>query len=612
MSREFHYRWQWRLRSRPEALWPLVADTNRFDRDAGLPPVERLYQQGATDHGDAHRVRTIVAGMTIEWNEQPFEWVRPERFAVLREYLKGPVKDLRVLVEFTPTSEGGTDLVYQVWTHARNWVGAVLIPIQVGIIARKQFARTFQRYDARAKTQTGPGTTPAIIVARDEVHLAPGGEARLASARHALIEHRMSPVLTDELVQRVGTADDMELTHLRPYAFADELAAPRLEALELFLRATRAGLLDLQWDLLCPLCRGAQQSSSNLGRIQAQVHCASCNIDFTANFERSVELTFRPNPAVREVVARDYCIGGPQITPHIVAQQVLPAGTDRELVVALDPGRYRVRAAAHPGGQSFTVAPGGAEMLEFRPEAHGWPDLEPQAGTRPTLRLVNATERNQRMMIERLEWSDQAVTAAEVTSLQVFRDLFSREALRPGEQISVGTLAVLFTDLRDSTRLYQQIGDAPAFGRVMNHFDILHEAVTSERGALVKTIGDSVMAIFRRPLSALKAILRAQSRLNDTTGPALTLKAGIHSGPCIAVTLNERLDYFGSTVNLAARVQRFSTGGDVVISDILRCDPEISAFLEASTAELLVEPFATAIPGFDDISFDLWRVTRVD
>src|SRR5204862_6366444 len=104
----------------------------------------------------------------------------------------------------------------------------------------------------------------------------------------------------------------------------------------------------------------------------------------------------------------------------------------------------------------------------------------------------NETDAEQLLILERMEWSDQATTAAEVTALQVFRDLFASEALRPGEQISVGTLTVLFTDLRNSTRMYREIGDATAFGRVMNDFDILRQAIADEGGALVKTLGDAV------------------------------------------------------------------------------------------------------------------------
>ena len=164
--------------------------------------------------------------------------------------------------------------------------------------------------------------------------------------------------------------------------------------------------------------------------------------------------------------------------------------------------------------------------------------------------------------MERLAWSDQAATAAEVTALQCFRDLFSEEALRPGERISVGSLTILFTDLCGSTRLYKEVGDAPAFGLVMGHFDLLLEAIATEEGAVVKTIGDAVMTVFRRPVGAVRAILRVQQALAIAPGKLgdLQLKAGMHYGPCIAVTLNDKLDYFGSTVNIASRLEHLSEG----------------------------------------------------
>jgi class 3 adenylate cyclase len=230
----------------------------------------------------------------------------------------------------------------------------------------------------------------------------------------------------------------------------------------------------------------------------------------------------------------------------------------------------------------------------------------------PTLRFENRTGAEQLFVLERMAWSDQAATAAEVTTLQMFRDLFSSELLRPGEQISVGSLTVLFTDLRDSTRFYQEIGDAPAFGRVMDHFAVLRKAIAEEDGALVKTIGDAVMAVFRRPVSALRAILDAQQRLAapPAGAPPLYLKAGMHHGPCIAVTMNDRLDYFGSVVNMAARLERLSSGKDIIVSDVVRHDPEVEELLFAPENPLITEPFEVQLKGFKDAQFHLWRVAR--
>jgi adenylate cyclase len=254
--------------------------------------------------------------------------------------------------------------------------------------------------------------------------------------------------------------------------------------------------------------------------------------------------------------------------------------------------------------------PNGAPSIALTADEPGWPAGESPVSLAPTLQFSNATAAERLFVLERTAWSDQAATAAEVTALQTFRDLFAGELLRSGEKISVGSLTVLFTDLRDSTRLYRQIGDAVAFARVLDHFAILREAVAAEDGALVKTIGDAVMAVFRRPVSAVRAILAAQQRLaipNVGTTP-LHLKAGLHYGPCIAVTLNDRLDYFGSTVNMAARLERFSQGNDLVVSDAVRQDPEVAALLAEQTHPLTVEQLDVELKGFDAEQFRVWRI----
>jgi class 3 adenylate cyclase len=144
----------------------------------------------------------------------------------------------------------------------------------------------------------------------------------------------------------------------------------------------------------------------------------------------------------------------------------------------------------------------------------------------------------------------------------------------------------------------------------MNHFDVLKKVIAEEDGALVKTIGDAVMAVFRQPVSALKAMLSAQEMLaSPPAGIApLVLKAGIHSGPCIAVTLNDRLDYFGSTVNMAARLEGLSTGDDVIISNALYDDPEVRDFVKSE--KLQATAFEMLLKGFQDERFELWRISK--
>jgi len=248
--------------------------------------------------------------------------------------------------------------------------------------------------------------------------------------------------------------------------------------------------------------------------------------------------------------------------------------------------------------------------IVLRADANGWPEGEPAISLKPELALENGTATDQLFILERMAWTDQAATAAEVTALQVFRDLFASEALRPGEELSVGSVAIVFTDLKSSTQLYREIGDAVAFGRVLSHFDVVKGCIADEGGAVVKTIGDAVMAVFTRPAPALRAMARAQASLAAPPNGVLplSLKVGIHYGPSIAVTQNDRLDYFGSTINVAARLEGQSSGGDVIVSDAVCRDPEVTAWLADQANELTVEPMEVSLKGFERERFALWRI----
>lgn len=602
--REFHYCWEYQLKSDPERLWPFVADTNRFNRDTGVPSIAAGEKRHRLRNA-RRRLRLSFLGLPVEWEEQPFEWIRPARFGVTRKYTKGPVAELSVLAELAPQTGGGTLMKYQIWARPKSLLGFVIIPLQIGFISARNFGRAFRRYDQSA-------TNEALLPTEEAgPELSPVVRNRLEAIRERLLSEGVPPEVARRLTEFVEHADDFSLARISPYVLADDWQEPRRVVLEACLRATRAGLLDLRWDLLCPLCRGPQESESSLREVNSKVHCETCRIDFTVNFDRFVEITFRPNPSVRLVDVKNYCIGSPQRTPHVVAQQLLAAQTNRTVLLPLESGRYRLRVLELPGERLLTIDAAGARTATVAADREiAGPELN--LSSPATLHIENSSDVEQLFILERLSWSDQAATAAEVTALQIFRDLFSSEALRPGDQISVGTLTVLFTDLRNSTRLYRDIGDATAFGRVMNHFDVLKRAIAEADGALVKTIGDAVMGVFRNPGSALTAMLRAQEELAaPPEGTAsLTLKAGIHIGPCIAVTLNDRLDYFGSTVNMAARLEGLSTGNDVVISAAVYNDPEVRELLSLQGNSLQAAPFAIELKGFDEERFDLWRVMR--
>ena len=134
-------------------------------------------------------------------------------------------------------------------------------------------------------------------------------------------------------------------------------------------------------------------------------------------------------------------------------------------------------------------------------------------------------------------------------------------------------LTFLFTDLKDSTAMYASIGDVFAFDLVRLHFDTLTAVARRHRGEIVKTIGDALMARFLDPADAVQAALEMFSRLdtfNRTIATGLILKVGIHRGDAIVVSGRRGNDYFGQTVNIAARIGAIAGSGEIVLSDAVR------------------------------------------
>lgn len=596
------YLWQWQLKSSPQQLWPYLADTQRFNQAVGLPVI--AFSEMPLDSGGSQLLgRTGRFGVTVEYEDQPFQWVKNQEFNNRRLFHHGPLAQTyaRLTLE---SYNGGSLLKYFVEVTPANWLGFVGAPYQFGWEMRRQVDRAFRMIDDYLQNQASRPFELKVTPLNGPA------QARLSNLANQLFAEGHERGWVDRLAEALVAEADLNLARLRPYALADSWGAPRRAILELCLSAAKVGLLNMRWDILCPLCRGAKASSASLDRMERGVHCATCNIDFEADFAENVELTFIPHPQIRTVAFNTYCLGGPMLTPHIIVHQTLQPGETRQLQANLEPANYRLRTQ--------------------RPEVKSWLDLTgttnpkvclevgtdsiraiPAPASAPAmLTLVNRTDRPQRVFIERGEWYTDAATAAQVTALQHFRDLFSHEVLRPGEEIGVQGMTILFSDLVGSTALYNRRGDAPSYAVVRQQFAFLQRLIREYDGAIVKTIGDAIMAAFADPAKGVGAALAIQQEMNLFNAShelePLIIKLGLHHGPCLAVNLNDRLDYFGATVNLAARLQGQSVGGDVVISEKLRQDPAVNHLLTAR--EVRVEHFETSIKGFDE-HFCLFRLT---
>ncbi|HEY9854800.1 MAG TPA: adenylate/guanylate cyclase domain-containing protein [Stenomitos sp.] len=268
-------------------------------------------------------------------------------------------------------------------------------------------------------------------------------------------------------------------------------------------------------------------------------------------------------------------------------QALLAPETPLDVELELPEGTYRLRSPQAPTSMTVTLHADGPDAGARQRVRVGPDGFEPAALELPctTLRLRLEAADSFQVTLERLAWAENIVTGAYVSTMQEFRDLFSSEVLSADLELGISRLAIMFTDLKSSTAMYEQLGDATAFRLVQTHFRILQEAIAANRGAIVKTVGDAVMASFYDVADGVRAAFEIQASIDrynaeHPEAPApIIVKLGVHVGPCIAVTLNERLDYFGTTVNMAARVQNEATGGDIVLSEEVLADPGVRHLL---------------------------------
>ncbi len=208
------------------------------------------------------------------------------------------------------------------------------------------------------------------------------------------------------------------------------------------------------------------------------------------------------------------------------------------------------------------------------------------------------------------QFSSPRLTAKRLFACQTFHDLFRAEVFRESEGFGVKDVTILFTDLKSSTQLYQQIGDLNAYALVREHYGILDKAVLDQHGAVVKTIGDAIMAVFKEPVDAVGAgleMLRNLRPLNkDSHHGDLILKIGIHRGAAISVTLNEQIDYFGQTVNIASRVQGSAGGNEIYLTEEIYRAPGVLNLLQDDGCKS--ESLQIQLRGIDE-QVKIYRVT---
>jgi class 3 adenylate cyclase len=439
------------------------------------------------------------------------------------------------------------------------------------------------------------------------------------NAQISVLKQTADPAVADAIARLIANGEDFELNRINALDFSNHNSLDEEKVISGFLHASRLGLFDLSWNVLCPGCGGVLGAHDTLKSLRPDdYHCGLCACGYEPSVDEQVEVAFTVSPKIRRVAAHEpntlpfweyyrqvfwssgidldkdnfssmkdevtletmelppgeKAVMSLQLPPQFIIVFEPVTHSAQFIDVQGEPTKERQQLSlvynkAHPPTGSMTLRPGPLRL-----------SLDNQSDLRVLPGIFVAGDKLHELLGKRRPF----LTAKRMLSNQTFRDVFKADNLNVDQRLKITSLTFLFTDLKGSTALYERVGDLAAFDLVRAHFRALLDIIASEKGAVVKTIGDAVMATFIRPENALMAGLKmraAMGELNKQRGSKdLIVKIGIHEGPCLAVMLNERQDYFGQTVNIAARVQSLSTSQEIHITAPVIESPGVVTILE--------------------------------
>ncbi len=480
----------------------------------------------------------------------------------------------------------------------------------------------------------------------------PALDERLLDERLSQLEaaRSWSPRCVSKLEALLRSADDYELFRVNPLRFAADRGVPELEAIELFLHSAKVGLFEMDWHLVCAYCGLVVQSLRELSRIHPRFSCSFCSAENEAALDDYIHVTFTVPAAVRDIVylhpeklsAEDFHLrylfsrgvsfpGGHSLAEVGAALTrflgYLAPHEKQRVALELDPGLVHAKNMRQKSSLVLFPQPNqradgfdlpikiagsaldllgatlGPREVQSGPAVFKYSHTGDVSTGKAILEVENLTDQAQPFWL--LQYPpgfaaapvsfDTFLSGKRLLTNQTFRNLFRSESVGQDESIAVKQITFLFTDLKGSTAMYDQVGDTKAYFLVRQHFEALGKVVERHSGSIVKTIGDAIMATFVTPADALAAALemmRELAELSRNITEELKLKVGIHAGHSIAVTLNDRLDYFGQTVNIAARVQALADGDEIYLTDEAFDSPGVRELLgthQALTLQVAVK-----------------------
>jgi serine/threonine protein kinase len=576
------YEFVFELQSSPKALWPYVSNTDRLNRAIGLSQVEEHVEQVGDDVHSFGRQRQ--AGFMLAWREHPYEWVYERRLAVERDYSEGPLRSFSSRVELVPHN-GGTRLTQTIEIEPRGLVGRAAAAIEVGVRTKGALKRTYERIDQLVSGKLGKSNLVDAFEASQPLRR--DVEDRFFALERQAVAQGADPRVIATIGEWLRTAPTPELARIRPIALARRLQLPVNVVVDTCFYAGAVGLLSPLWDVLCPTCRVPSSMQDTLKALRDHGSCDVCRVRFALDLSTSIELVFRIHPSLREAQPETWCISSPAHTPHVVAQVRLGVGERTSLDLAVPEGSYVFTGRTLGWSRTLRVrsqAPTTRWDLALSPSSSSSSSMVLAEG-RQLLELHTDTDRAQLIRLERSTPRDDVFTASRALSSPLFKRLYPHEVLADDAMVRVGSVIILIIE-----PVFAQRADVD-IEQLYSLYRRIDDVVTRHEGAVVRLHGDGVLSVFHDAAAAVQAVTSLRTS-------SVNIRAALHRGPAGAVTLNERLDYFGNSIQEAIALVARARGGELLVSDAVADERSLAAARDAGAV-------MATISTIDDVGYRL-------
>lgn len=533
-----------------DRLWAVISDTSRMNKAMGLPAWEEAELNGS------RVVRTKVLGQQQEWVEAPWTWIIHQEIRQERTYKKGLMHSqtgtFRILSEKTSDGAHQVEISF-------NWYGNIFLKFILGPLSAQFLQKQMTAYVHKQEKIYFANAQAKNTLLTPLRPLNPVDEQLIS---RIFYETKSDSQNLKTIVKTLVASDSLDIHKINPKKLSTQTGLGLNSAIEQLTTLTQHGYLALTWDVVCPHCRGPQQEVAKLQLVNETSRCQTCELEFSAQSERAVEVSFKPQSKFREIGSMVFCAAEPAKKTHILMNWAVEKNKKFKFNMDLKEGFYRIRTLQGKKECEVQVSGGGSPQQKVDIDL-SHPQIKIASGD---CEFTFTGDANDFLVFESLAWTEEKYLAGEALSNSHIRTLLNDDLLKSGVKLDIGEQIILFTDIVGSTPMYRKLGDSKAFVAIQDHYLTIEKIIQINQGIVVKFIGDAVMAAFTDAALAYKANNEIHAAFKNNKD-LLVLRTSFHIGQVLCVNMNVGLDYFGQTVNTAAKLQGWADGFETAVSE---------------------------------------------